>query len=111
MKNKVIITGVLAAAIAALGAAGCASEKQEQAELQAQAKISKEQAQQTALAKAPGGTVKEAELEKEKGKVIWSFDIATPDSKDITEVNVDASTGEVVSVEKEKPEHEAKEKD
>jgi len=111
MKNKVIISGVLAAAIIALGAAGCASEKQEQAELQAQAKISKAQAQQTALAKAPGGTVKEGELEKEKGKLIWSFDITIPDSKDITEVNVDAITGDVVSVEKETPEQQAKEKD
>ena len=62
---------------------------------------SKEQAQQTALAKAPGGTVKEGELEKENGKLIWSFAITTPDSKDITEVNVDAITGDVVSVDKE----------
>jgi uncharacterized membrane protein YkoI len=79
--------------------------------LQAQAKISKEQAQQIALTKAPGGTVKEGELEKEKGKLIWSFDIATPGSKDITEVGVDAITGEVVSVEKETPEQQKKEKD
>jgi uncharacterized membrane protein YkoI len=111
MKNKTIIAGLLATGIVAIAAAGCMSEKQEQAELQAQAKISKEQAQQTALAKAPGGTVKEGELEKEKGKIIWSFDIATPDSKDITEVGVDAITGEVLSVEKETPEQQAKEKD
>jgi uncharacterized membrane protein YkoI len=111
MKNKIIIAGLLAAAIVAVGVAGCVSEKQEQAELQAQAKISKEQAQQIALAKAPGGTVKEAELEKEKGKLIWSFDIATPGSKDITEVGVDAITGDVVSVESETPEQQKKEKD
>ena len=111
MNNKIIIAGLLAAAIVVVGAVGCATENQEQAELQAQAKISKEQAQQTALAKAPGGTVKEAELEKEKGKLIWSFDIATPGSKDITEVGVDAITGEVVSVENETPEQQKKEKD
>lgn len=111
MKNKTIIAGLLAAAIVMIGAAGCASEKAEQAEMQAQARISKEQAQQTALAKAPGGTVKEAELEKEKGKLIWSFDIATPGSKDITEVGVDAISGEVVSVETETPEQQKKEKD
>ena len=92
-------------------AVGCASEKQEQAELQAQAKISKEQAQQTALAKVPGGTVKEAELEKEKGRLIWSFDISTPGSMDIVEVAVDAVTGDVASVEKETPEKQKKEKD
>ena len=76
----------------------------------AHAKISKEEATKTALAKVPHGTVKEAELEKEKGKLVWSFDIATPDSKDITEVQVDANTGEVVSVEKESPKAEAAEK-
>jgi uncharacterized membrane protein YkoI len=43
--------------------------------------------------------------------LIWSFDIATPDSKNTTEVNVDAITGDVVSVEHETPEKEAKEKD
>lgn len=111
MKNKIVITGVLAAAVGVIALAGCASEKQEQAELQAQAKISKEQAQQTALARVPSGTIKEGELEKEKGKIIWSFDIAIPDSKDIKEVNVDAITGDVVSVDTETPEQQAKEKD
>ena len=111
MKNKIIITGALAAALGVIGLAGCASEKQEQAELQAQAKISKEQAQQTALAKVPDGTIKEGELEKEKGRLIWSFDIAMPGSPNIQEVNVDATTGDVVSVETETPEQQAKEKD
>ena len=111
MKHKIILTSVVAAAIAALGAAGCASEQQEQAELQAQAKISKEQAQQTAVAKVPNGTMKDSELEKEKGKLIWSFEFTTPDSKNITEVNVDALTGDVVSLEHEDPKAEAKEKD
>ncbi|HEX4349010.1 MAG TPA: PepSY domain-containing protein [Verrucomicrobiae bacterium] len=110
MKNKVTIIN-LATVIVALGVTGCESEKQEQAEMQSQAKIGKEQAQQTALAKAPGGTIKEGELEKEKGKLIWSFDIATPDSKNTTEVNVDAITGDIVSVETETPEQAAKEKD
>ncbi len=74
------------------------------------AKISKAEAKKTALAKVPGGKIKEAELENEKGKLIWSFDIATPHSKDITEVQVDAMTGEVVSVEKETPADQAKER-
>jgi uncharacterized membrane protein YkoI len=111
IKIKSILGGLLAAALVTAGVTGCETEKQEQAELQAKAKITKEQAQQTALAKAPGGTVKEAELEKEKGRLIWSFDIATPGSKDITEVAVDATTGEVVSVETETPEQQKQEKD
>jgi len=111
MKNKIILSSLLAAGLVAGGLAGCESEKQQRAELQAQAKISKAQAEQTALTKAPGGTVKEGELEKEKGKLIWSFDITTPGSPNITEVNVDAITGDVVSVETETPEQQKKEKD
>ncbi len=65
------------------------------------AKLSRVEAERVALTRAPGGTVKESELEKEHGKLVWSFDIATPGTTDITEVQVDAVTGEVVSVENE----------
>lgn len=65
------------------------------------AKLSRVDAERVALTRAPGGTVKESELEKEHGRLVWSFDIATPGTSDITEVQVDAVTGEVVSVEKE----------
>ena len=105
MKTKNIIGGLLAAGLVVAVAGGCASEKDKQA------KVSKTDAEQTALAKVPNGTIKEAELEKEKGKLIWSFDVATPGTKDITEVNVDANTGDVVDIHKESPESEAKEKD
>lgn len=107
MKIKLLASSLLAVVLLA----GCVSEKQEQAKLQAQAKISRADAEKTALTKAPNGTIKEGELEKEHGKLIWSFDIATPDSQDITEVGVDAMTGDVVSVEKETPKQQAKEKD
>jgi uncharacterized membrane protein YkoI len=106
MKTKILVSSALAVAFMA----GCATEEiDSQTELQAQAKITKEAAEQTALAKVPNGTIKEAEIEKEHGKLIWSFDVATPDSKDIKEVNVDAMTGDVVSVETESAEKEAKE--
>jgi len=91
---------------------GCASEQSKEAKhakWMAQAKVTQAEAQATASARVPNGTVKESELEKEHGKLIWSFDMTTPDSKDITEVNVDAITGQVVSVDKEKAEDEAKE--
>ncbi|HWV98240.1 MAG TPA: PepSY domain-containing protein [Candidatus Acidoferrum sp.] len=94
--------------------AGCASEKNErkesQAKLQAEARISRADAEKVALTKAPNGTIKEAELEREKGKLIWSFDIATPGTQDITEVAVDAITGQVVAVENETPAQQEKEK-
>jgi uncharacterized membrane protein YkoI len=114
MKIKIIVCSALAASLLV----GCASEKCEhhnkqakQAKLMAEAKISKDDAEKTALAKVPNGTIKESELEKEHGKLIWSFDIATPGTKDITEVNVDAITGDVVSTEKETSEDQKKEKD
>src|ERR1039457_6529747 len=119
MKIKWIVCSALAAALLT----GCASnqccksecEKKEhhhkEAKLMAEAKVSKDDAQKTALAKVPNGTIKEGELEKEKGKLIWSFDITTPDTKDITEVNVDAITGDVVAVEKEAAGKKAKDKD
>ena len=88
--------------------AGCTSDKE--AKLQAEARINKTQAETIALAQVPNGTVKTGELEKEKGRLVWSFDITTPDSKDITEVNVDAKSGEVIAVTKETPEQEKKEK-
>ena len=108
MKNKIIVTGILAVAVGVFGLTGCASE---QSEMKSEAKITKEQAMQTAMAKAPGGTIKEGELEREGGKLIWSFDIATPGTKNTTEVNVDAITGDIVSVTTETPEQEGKEKD
>ena len=86
------------AALALSLAAGCESD------LKSEAKISEADARQTALAKVPNGTIKESELEREHGHLQWSFDIATPDSKDITEVNVDAITGQVLDVSKEKGE-------
>jgi len=115
MKKSILHSLIALLAIGAL--AGCACTKGEkhhnqeakQAKLMAQAKVSKDDAGKTALAKVPNGTIKEGELEKEKGKLIWSFDITTPDTKDITEVNVDAITGDVVSVEKEAAESETKE--
>ena len=103
--------GLLAVGLTACCCCGKGKEKQEsQAKLEAQAKLTKAEASKIALDKVPGGTIKEAELEKEKGKLIWSFDIATPGSKDITEVNVDAMTGAVVDISKETVAEQEKEK-
>ena len=98
MKPRIIITGTLAWAMVALGAAGCASDRHAQAALRAQARTSQMQAEQTALTHAPGGTIKQSELENDNGKLIWWFDIVTPGSKTVTEVSVDAMTGGVISV-------------
>jgi uncharacterized membrane protein YkoI len=110
MKLKQIICSVVVGGIVACGLTGCMTEEKKEANLQAEAKVSRADAEKTALGKVPGGTIKEGELEKEKGKLIWSFDISIPGSSDIKEVQVDAKTGEVVSVETETAAAEAKEK-
>jgi uncharacterized membrane protein YkoI len=85
--------------------------KDSKAKLQAKAKLTETQARAIAMEKVPNGTIKEGELEMENGKLQWSFDIATPDSKDITEVNIDAITGKILDISKESPSAQAKEKD
>jgi hypothetical protein len=70
------------------------AQPDEQAALRKEAKKTMRQAQKTALAKEPG-TIKSKELEKENGKLIYSFDILT--KAGIHEVRVDAINGEVVS--------------
>lgn len=64
------------------------------------AKITMEAAREIALKKV-AGTVIEGELEKEHGKLVYSFDIRTPDGK-IMEVWVDAKTGAVIRAEEDR---------
>ena len=82
-------------------------KRDDQAALRKEAKISMQQAEKTALAKEPG-TIKSKELEREHGKLIYSFDIRTKSG--IHEVNVDATTGDVVEDSVESKAAEAKEK-
>ena len=62
-------------------------------------------AQNTALKKYPG-TIKDKELEKERGKWIYSFDILATDGK-IHEVWVDAKSGRLAGHKIETPTQEA----
>ncbi len=71
-----------------------------------EAKITKKQAEQTVLTKAPNGKITGEEIERENGKLIWSFDIVKTGTKNITEVQVDAITGAVCSVKVETPKEE-----
>jgi len=105
--NRVILglaaAGILVAAPLTYAAA------EPPAALHAQSKVKETDAKATALAKVPNGTIKSSDLEMEHGKLVWSFDIVEPSTKDITEVQVDAKTGKIVSVKKETPAQEAKE--
>ena len=83
-------------------------EARDQEKLAREAKITKEQAQATALKRAPG-TVEEGELEREHRKLVWSFDIRNAKGT-IDEVQVSAITGRIVRVEHETKAQEAAEK-
>jgi len=83
--------------------------QQSEAELLKQVRVTKHQAKRIALAKLKHGTIKSAELEKENGVLIWSFDIAQPGKKDLAEVWVDATTGRITAVDMETPIAEKKE--
>ena len=72
-------------------------------------KVDQATAERTALTRVPGGRVKEAEIEKEQGKLVWSINIQQTTSPDIIEVEVDAMTGAVVGMETETRDDEAKE--
>jgi uncharacterized membrane protein YkoI len=78
-------------------------------QLAKEAKITRSEAEHIALSKVPHGRVSSGELEREHGALIWSFDIAKPDTRDIDEVQVDAKTGKVVSVKTETPKDQAEE--
>jgi hypothetical protein len=56
-----------------------------QAALKVEAKVTEQDATATVLARVPHGTVQRSVLEKEHGRLIGSFDIAQPTSKDLTE--------------------------
>ena len=95
--------------ISAVTVSGTLVAASSQAELMKEATVSKRQAEKVALDKVPKGVIKSEEIEREHGKLIWSFDIGTTGTKSITEVQVDAKTGKIVSVQVETPKDQAKE--
>jgi len=82
---------------------------QEKPGLLSQAKVTDAAARQAALARVPGGSIVKAEVEQERGKLIFSYDIKVPGKDGIQEVAVDASSGRVLAVEHESSAAEAKE--
>lgn len=101
-----ILTLILAGT---LTVAPCLLAAPSEAELMKEAEITKAEAEKIALEKVPQGKVESAELEKEHGKLVWSFDVGVPNSKNITEIQVDAKTGKIAAVEIETPDHQAME--
>lgn len=87
-------------------------EEEDEAEEKAllkEAKVSEAMARATALKEVPGGAVKGHELEKEDGKLIWSYDITVAGKSGVEEVHIDAITGKMLKHEHETPADEKKE--
>ncbi|MDF2755155.1 MAG: uncharacterized protein K0S94_740 [Nitrospira sp.] len=72
------------------------------ADLVKDAKVTAEQAIKTAGENVPG-TVVEAELEKKHGKTVWEVEVFGADGS-VTEVHIDAATGNVIDTEVKKGE-------
>jgi uncharacterized membrane protein YkoI len=77
--------------------------------LRAEAKISEATARVTALKVVPTGKIESGELEREHGKLIYSYDIKVAGKSGIEEVAVDAMSGAVIAHEHETPAAEKKE--
>jgi uncharacterized membrane protein YkoI len=112
MKKKLVlaifISAFLTGGSLVMAKTAAQEESGNEAKLAKQAKITKERAQEVALKRAPG-TVESGELEREHGKLVYSFDIRNAKGT-IDEVQVSAITGKVVRVEHENKKQEAAEK-
>src|SRR5437764_12537686 len=97
MKTQFTIAWALAIAMSARVNAQASYKKDIPDSLAKQAKITEATAAATAQARVPKGVIQGVELEKEKGKLIYSYDIKTTGKSGIDEVNVDALTGKIVA--------------
>ncbi|MFO0700861.1 MAG: PepSY domain-containing protein [Nitrospira sp.] len=93
---------LLAAGTIAVAGGAYADEKEKKgkAEMAAAAKVTIDQAIKTASDKVAGKVI-EAELEKERKKLVWEVEVVTAENK-VMEVYIDAETGDVIDVEEEK---------
>jgi uncharacterized membrane protein YkoI len=119
MKHRITLSAILIATLCVGAFAATATLKNhspernrqdsaEQTRLAKQARITMEQARETALKRAPGN-IESSELEREHGRLVYSFDIRNAKGT-ITEVQVNARNGRIVSVEEENARAEAREK-
>jgi len=116
---------LLVAAVVAVGSVGFATTSSAQqmkhaatgqvhvkgsAKLKSEAKVTEADAIATAQKEVPDGKIESGEIEREGGKLIYSFDIKVPKKSGITEIAVDAMTGKIINVAHETPAAEAAEK-
>jgi hypothetical protein len=108
MKPKDFLRSViLILALSAFGIlSGIASDK---IEAKHPGKITKARAERIALIKVSGGSIRSAELETAGGQRFWAVYIAKPGSKNAKEIRVDATSGQILAVQTEKPGDQAEE--
>lgn len=106
----VVLSFGVAGAASAQKATPSSPKRETQAALRKEAKIVEADARKTALSEVPGGKVQSHELERENGKLIYSYDIKVAGKPGIEEVNVDAMTGAMAAHQHEDAKAEAKEK-
>jgi uncharacterized membrane protein YkoI len=74
-----------------------------------QSKIAETAAAATAQARFPKAKIEAVELEREDGKLLYSYELKTAGKTGVDEVNVDANTGKIIAVSHESPVTEKKE--
>lgn len=109
MKTRALLACALAMGAAAPLAAQTSYRKEIPDSLAKQVKVAEAAAAATARARVPKGVIQGVELEKEKGKLIYSYDIKTAGKSGIDEVNVDAMSGKIIAFAHESPADEKKE--
>lgn len=97
MKHVAIFTVAVAAfAIPAVVAAQEGYKREIPDSLSKMAKVSEETAAKAAQKRVPKGTIQSVELEREKGRLIYSYDMKVAGKSGEEEVNIDAKTGKLV---------------
>ena len=104
MAHKPLIVMLLSVVLPVIGAAQASPTvkvTEDKPGLLKRAKIAPDSAIRLAQAAVPTGKVTAGEIEEEKGKLIYSFDIKVPGKSGITEIHIDPTTGAVVGREHE----------
>jgi uncharacterized membrane protein YkoI len=100
-----VIAGASAGAQATPKTATTAPHKkvETQADLQKEAKMTMRDARALAQKTVPSARIQAGEIEREGGKLIYSFDMKVAGKSGIDEVNIDAMTGRLISKAHETP--------
>jgi hypothetical protein len=107
--TPLVVLSVLAVLAASTAQAQSAYKREIPDSLASQAKITEAAASATAQKRLPKATIEAVELERENGRLMYSYDMKTAGKSGIDEVNVDAITGKIIGVSHESPATEKKE--